>query len=56
LTDRVASLPQAKSLRAQRPASSNPATGRNGVPLLPLRTPGVEITPEIVNALGDELP
>jgi len=29
---------------------------RNGVPLLPLRRPGVIVTAEIVNALHDELP
>ena len=28
---------------------------RNGVPLLPVRKPGVIVTPEIVNALRDEL-
>ena len=29
---------------------------RNGVPLLPVREKGVIVTPEIVNALRDELP
>ena len=29
---------------------------RNGVPLLPVREAGVIVTPEIVNALRDELP
>jgi hypothetical protein len=29
---------------------------RNGVPLLPVRKPGVIVTPEIVNALRDEGP
>ncbi len=29
---------------------------RNGVPLLPVSKPGVIVTPEIVNALRDELP
>ena len=29
---------------------------RNGVPLLPVRTTGVVVTPEIVNALHDEFP
>jgi hypothetical protein len=29
---------------------------RNGVPLLPVRAKGVLVTPEIVNALRDELP
>jgi hypothetical protein len=29
---------------------------RNGVPLLPVRNAGVMVTPEIVNALRDELP
>jgi len=29
---------------------------RNGVPLLPVRKSGVVVTPEIVNALRDELP
>jgi Arc/MetJ family transcription regulator len=35
-----------------------PAAGteRNGVPLLPVRGKGVVVTPEIVNALRDELP
>ena len=35
-----------------------PAAGaeRNGVPLLPARQKGVIVTPEIVNALRDELP
>jgi hypothetical protein len=35
-----------------------PATGaeRNGVPLLPVRRKGIFVTPEIVNALRDELP
>jgi len=28
---------------------------RNGVPLLPVRKPGVIVTPEIVNALRDEV-
>jgi hypothetical protein len=34
------------------------ATGgeRNGVPLLPTRSPGAIVTPEIVNALRDEEP
>jgi hypothetical protein len=34
-----------------------PMTGaeRNGVPLLPVRKKGVIVTPEIVNALRDEL-
>jgi len=31
-------------------------TERNGVPLLPVRKAGVIVTPEIVNALRDELP
>jgi hypothetical protein len=30
-------------------------TERNGVPLLPVREEGVIVTPEIVNALCDEL-
>ncbi len=40
--------------RALRP----PAAGseRNGVPLLPVRAPGVVVTPEVVNALRDETP
>jgi hypothetical protein len=29
---------------------------RNGIPLLPLGAKGVLVTPEIVNALRDELP
>jgi hypothetical protein len=29
---------------------------RNGVPLLPVRQAGTVVTPEIVNALRDELP
>ena len=29
---------------------------RNGVPLLPVRKAGVIVTPEIINALRDELP
>jgi hypothetical protein len=29
---------------------------RNGIPLLPVRERGVIVTPEIVNALRDELP
>ena len=35
-----------------------PAAGaeRNGVPLLPVRGKGIVVTPEIVNALRDELP
>jgi hypothetical protein len=35
-----------------------PAAGaeRTGVPLLPVREKGVIVTPEIVNALRDELP
>ena len=32
------------------------AAERNGVPLLPVRETGVIVTPEIVNALRDELP
>ena len=31
------------------------ATERNGVPLLPVRKPGVIVTTEIVNELRDEL-
>jgi len=31
------------------------ATERNGVPLLPVRKAGVVVTPEIVNALRDQL-
>ena len=34
------------------PAAS---TERNGVPLLPVRRPDVIVTPEIINALRDEL-
>ena len=37
----------------QPPAAS---AERNGVPLLPVRQAGVIVTPEIVNALRDELP
>ena len=37
----------------QPPAAS---AERNGVPLLPVRQAGVVVTPEIVNALRDELP
>jgi hypothetical protein len=33
-----------------------PATERNGVPLLPVRRADVIVTPEIINALHDELP
>lgn len=29
---------------------------RNGIPLLPVRKAGIIVTPEIVNALRDELP
>jgi hypothetical protein len=29
---------------------------RNGIPLLPVRNPEAIVTPEIVNALRDELP
>jgi hypothetical protein len=29
---------------------------RNGIPLLPIRNPDAIVTPEIVNALRDELP
>ena len=29
---------------------------RNGVPLLPLRAPGIVVTPDEVNRLRDELP
>ena len=29
---------------------------RNGLPLLPVRTPGVAVTPDLVNALRDEAP
>jgi hypothetical protein len=29
---------------------------RNGIPLLPVRNPDAIVTPEIVNALRDELP
>jgi hypothetical protein len=32
-----------------------PPRQRNGIPLLPLRGAGVIVTPEIVNALRDEL-
>ena len=32
------------------------AAERNGVPLLPVRRPDAIVTPEIVNALRDELP
>jgi hypothetical protein len=34
----------------------SPQRKRNGIPLLPLRAAGVIVTPEIVNALRDELP
>lgn len=37
----------------QRPA---PPAVRNGVPLLPVADPKAVVTPEIVNALRDELP
>jgi hypothetical protein len=33
-----------------------PGAERNGVPLLPVRKKGLIVTPEIVNALRDELP
>jgi hypothetical protein len=39
-----------KSLRPPAAAGE-----RNGVPLLPVRTPGVIVTPEIVSALRDEV-
>jgi hypothetical protein len=40
-----------KSLRPPKAARE-----RNGVPLLPVRKPGVIVTPESVDALRDELP
>ena len=40
--------------RSLRPASD--IGERNGIPLLSVREPGVIVTPEIVNALRDELP
>ena len=40
--------------RSLRPPAAG--TERNGVPLLPVRGKGVVVTPEIVNALRDELP
>ena len=39
---------------ALRPPTT--ARQRNGIPLLPQRAAGVIVTPEIVNALRDELP
>ena len=30
-------------------------TSRNGIPLLPVRNPNAVVTPEIVNALRDEI-
>lgn len=39
---------------ALRPAASGSA--RNGVPLLPMRKPGVIVTTDLVNALRDEEP
>jgi hypothetical protein len=33
-----------------------PGTERNGVPLLPVHRADVIVTPEIINALRDELP
>lgn len=39
--------------RSLRPPAAS--AERNGIPLLPLRKPGVIVTPEIVNALRDEL-
>jgi hypothetical protein len=40
-----------RSLKPPRAAKEG-----NGVPTLPVRKPGVIVTPEIVNALRDELP
>jgi len=40
--------------RALRPPAS--VGERNGVPLLPVRKPGVMVTAEMVNALRDEMP
>ena len=40
--------------KALRPPVS--AAVRNGVPLLPMRTPGAIVTLETVNALRDDLP
>jgi hypothetical protein len=39
--------------------SPRPASGlgeRNRIPLFPVRQPGIIVTPEMVNALRDELP
>ena len=41
-----------RALRAKR----QPATSRNGVPLLPISNPDAVVTLEIVNALRDEEP
>lgn len=48
---RVVSELARKSLHAPRTAGE-----RNGVPLLPVREPGVTVTLDVVNALRDELP
>ena len=50
----IGEVVSALARRALRP----PAAGaeRNGIPLLPVRKAGVIVTPEIVNALRDELP
>lgn len=39
-----------------RPLPDAPVDMRNGIPLLPRRTPGAVVTLELVNALRDELP
>ena len=39
-----------------RPPADSASAERNGVPLLPVRKAGIVVTPEIVNALRDELP
>jgi len=41
-----------QALRPPRPRSHT----RNGVPLLPVRSGGAPVTPELVNQLRDELP
>lgn len=42
--------------QALAPKAAAPASVRNGVPLLPVRSDAGLVTPELVNQLRDELP
>ena len=51
----VGEVISALARQALRPAAA-PGETRNGVPLLPVRTAAVPVTPELVRQLRDELP